>query len=429
MNISPARIAAFDILRRIEVERAYSSALLSEYEQTLSAKDRSLCHRLTLGVLRGQMYLDRQIDHFAGGKRLDVEVRIALRVGLYQLFELDKIPDHSAVNESVSLVQRAKKSSAKGFVNAILRRALRQPYIASYEDDIERLSIETSHPRWLIEKWIEEFGIDETRMLAAANNEEPKLTFRNTVRGGASLEDSRPSAIVKGAFISDGITPELSEAAVRGAIYFQDEGSQLVGNSVLLPKRGRFLDVCAAPGSKVSQIAMRYTGEEDLLVAGDLNERRAAFLRENCSVQGADRVQVLRYDAEVALPFADESFDVVLVDAPCSGTGTIRHNPEIRYALEPKDFAELSQKQLGILQSASNTVKQGGTLIYSTCSLEREENEAVADKFLASAAGFEKTMLEVPDEIRTVEGYARTLPHRDRIDGFFIAAFRRRSGI
>ena len=151
MKISPARIAAFDILLRVENDRAFSSVLLPAFEEGLSPADRGLCHELVLGTLRRQIYLDRAIDTLSHGKRLDIAVRVAVRLGLYQLLYLDRIPDHSAVNESVNLIQRAKKTSAKGFVNAILRRAVRELPAVNYADDLERLSVETSHPRWLLE--------------------------------------------------------------------------------------------------------------------------------------------------------------------------------------------------------------------------------------------------------------------------------------
>ncbi len=430
MNISPARIAAFEILKKIEGERAFSSILLPQYEDDLSLNDRRLCHRLTLGVLRKQIYLDRMIDHFANGKKVDLEVRISLRLGLFQLLFLDKIPDHSAVNESVNLVRRAKKSSAKGFVNAVLRRSLREAFIPESSDEIERISNETSHPRWLLEKWIAEFGVEEAKMLATANNDEPLTAFRPTSNSpkDQTFPGSHRSDWVAGCRLTDSLTPEIRDAASRGEIYFQDEGSQLVGNSVRLTESDRFLDVCAAPGSKISQIGCRQQGISRLLVAGDVQSRRTRFLLENCRSQGAVNVNVVQYDAETGLPFADESFDVVLVDAPCSGTGTIRHNPEIRYFLDPADFDELSRKQLRILTNASKLVRKGGNLIYSTCSLEKEENEVVADSFLADHQGrFRKMAVDVPARFLDDEGYARTLPHRDRMDGFFIAKFERSS--
>lgn len=427
MKISPARVAAFDILKRIESDQAFSSVLLPEYEAALSPKDRSLCHQLTLGVLRKQIYLDRIIDHFSGGKKIDVAVRVILRLGLFQLNFLDKVPDHSAVDESVNLVQRAKKSSAKGFVNAILRRSLRERFSPVYSDEIERLSVESSHPRWLVEKWVDEFGVEIADSLTRSNNEQPRLAFRLTAKSRPEIEYDGVdrSDLVGSAFVSSHSTPELLAASERGEIYFQDEGSRLVAESIDLPIGVNFLDVCASPGSKVTQVAAGSLNTGNLIVAGDHNENRVEFLARNCRNQGASGVQIVRYDAESALPFADGSFNVILVDAPCSGTGTIRHNPEIRYSLRPADFAELSAKQRRILSNASKLVGTGGKLIYSTCSLEREENEEVADRFLAENRDFIKSSIEVDKRFLAADGYARTRPDRDGFDGFFIAVFKR----
>ena len=430
MNISPARAAAFDVLRRIEVEKSFSSALLPIYEESLSAADTALCHELTLGSLRRQIYLDKLIAHFTRGKRLDAAVRVAIRLGLYQLLFLDKIPDHAAINESVGLVQRAKKTSAKGFVNATLRRATREKPAFEYADELERISVETSHPRWLIEKWAGEFGIEEAENLAFANNGIPKPAFR--LMGSAEEIDKEirdnwwPSEFVDGCFITSRSDIELRELEASGSIYFQDEASQMAGRAVEVPADGIFLDVCAAPGGKTGLIARRFAANINLAVAGDLHGSRVAYLRDNCSRQGVGFVNVLQYDATQPLPFAEDAFDAVFVDAPCSGTGTIRHNPEIRYFLNENDFAELVAKQLAILKNASKLVKCDGSLVYSTCSLEREENELLAQQFLDDEPEFEIAPVAVNGKFRTVDGFARTFPHRDEMDGFFIAAFRKK---
>ena len=216
MNISRARAAAFDVLLRIEAEKSFSSALLPVYEESLSPADSSLCHELTLGTLRRQIYLDRVIDHFAGGKKLDTAVRVALRLGLYQLLFLDRVPDYSAINESVGLVQRAKKTSAKGFVNAILRRATREKIDLQFADEIDRISVETSHPQWLIEKWTGEFGIGETELLAAANNEIPRPAFRLT-RLAVEIDDAVKESWRRSEYVDGCFTAARSDAELRAS--------------------------------------------------------------------------------------------------------------------------------------------------------------------------------------------------------------------
>ncbi|MEO8041753.1 MAG: 16S rRNA (cytosine(967)-C(5))-methyltransferase RsmB [Acidobacteriota bacterium] len=426
MKVSPARSAALEILNRIDVDRAFSSVLLPQYEGQLSQVDRGLCHELVLGVLRRRIYLDKIIESFTNAKKLDTAVRNALQIGAYQLIHLDKVPAYSAINESVNLVQLSGKRSAKGFVNAILRRISEKVPIVEFEDEVERVSVETSHPRWLLEKWISDFGFSEAEQIASANNTIPRVAFREAGDHELSQTNYQRSEIVEGAFIAKSIDSELREKADAGEIYFQDEGSQLVAQIASGEPRHRFLDVCAAPGGKTTQIARKYRGIVDaLVVAGDLHESRVRLLRATCANQKLDSVNIVRYDAEDALPFADETFDTVLVDAPCSGTGTIRHNPEIRYFLAPDDFAELSRKQRKILKNASNVVRPGGRLIYSTCSIQIEENEEVVRGFLGESREFSLRQPEVPGRLLTDQGFARTFPHRDGTDGFFIACFDR----
>lgn len=431
MKISPARTAAFDILLKIELERAFSSILLPAYEAKLDNLNRALCHELTLGVIRRQIYLDRIIEKFAGPKKLDVEVRIALRLGIYQMLFLDRVPNYSAVNESVELIGRARKISAKGFVNAILRKVQRGPLQLEFSDELERVAVETSHPRWLIDRWKDEFGVDETLQIATANNGPADLTFRLTKRGISQELRPHPSWVkssyVEGCFTVSGVTPELLELAENGQIYFQDEASQLVASAVAIRGGERFLDVCAAPGSKTTAVSSGLSAISATIIAGDLHWKRLENLRDNARRQGGDKINVVQYDAEKSVPFADEIFDWVLVDAPCSGTGTLRHNPEIRYFLSPGDFVEFNYKQLTILKHASKVVKPGGRLIYSTCSLETEENERVCMQFADDTPDFKQIIPEVHGRFVTPDGFARTLPHRDRMDGFFIAQFTRKS--
>jgi 16S rRNA (cytosine967-C5)-methyltransferase len=417
MKISPSRIAAFEILAKIETEKSYSSVLLPIYEEKLEPKDRALCHELTLGTLRKQIYLDKIIEKLTNGKKLDSAVKIILRIALYQLIFLDKIPAHAAINDSVNLVQMAKKTSAKGFVNAILRKFTREKIEFEFANEIEKISVETSHPRWLIEKWIGEFGLEETAKLAEANNETPKLNFRFTAKTTEAVKESLQQENI------ENDKKYLRELAENGKIYFQDEGSQIIANAVELNGNESFLDVCAAPGSKVTQISNFKFQISNLIVAGDLYFQRVKILQKNCQNQGVGFINILQYDAENALPFADESFDVVLLDAPCSGTGTIRHNPEIRYFLQEKDFMELSVKQLKILKNASKLIKRGGRIIYSTCSLEVEENEDVCQRFLSENTEFRLLKPNVSEIFLTERGFARTFPQRDKMDGFFVAVF------
>lgn len=411
MSISPARIAAYECLLRIERDAAFSSILLPEYEAKLGERDRRLCHSLVLGVLRRQMFLDAMIGHFAGRKKIDLEIRVILRLGLFQLQYLDKVPDHSAVNESVSLAVKAKKVSAKGFVNALLRRSLREEFVLKSDNEIDWISIKESHPKWLLKRWAEQFGPERALAFAAANNSQPAASYRITRKGRQEGIDIN--------------IEDLHAASESGYIYFQDEASQMVGNAVHIPISGSFLDVCAAPGSKTSLIADRSHASAANIVAGDRYASRVRLLRANCLNQGLSNVKAVQYDALLPLPFADGAFDAVLVDAPCSGTGTIRSNPEIRYSLQPEDIASLQKKQRDILTNASKLVKNGGDLYYSTCSLESDENEEVIRQFTEENRDFSIADLDIPEKYLTMRRFGRTFPDRDNMDGFFIARLRR----
>jgi 16S rRNA (cytosine967-C5)-methyltransferase len=438
MSISPARVVAFDILLNIEAGQGHSSYLLNQFADSLDERDRSLCHELVFGVLRRQIYLDRQIGQVSGSRKLDVEVRIAIRLGLYQLFYLNRVPDYSAVGESVELMSRAKKSSAKGFVNAVLRRASRGIAEIVYSDELDRLSVETSHPPWLIRKWISRFGFDGAVALCHANNEKPPVAFRPTAgfyrRKGRvgrleALKECRRSQNVEECLIAQRITAELRSLETAGEIYFQDEGSQLVADAVELSENEALLDLCAAPGSKTTAIAARCAarGSAAMIVAADSSMPRVSHLKGNCIVQGAGEVECIRLDGLSGLPFGNGTFDKVLLDAPCSGTGTIRHNPEIRYRLAPNDLVRFAVKQEQMLRNCARLVRPGGRLIYSTCSLENEENENVVNSFLVDDDLFLPERPKVPDRFVTPEGFASTFPHRDNMDGFFIAVLEKSS--
>jgi 16S rRNA (cytosine967-C5)-methyltransferase len=425
-DISPARLAAFRILQQVETG-AFSSVLLAAEEPQLKPVDRALCHELVLGVLRWQLRLDKLVEHYAqrSVESLDPAVRIALRLGLYQLRHLARIPASAAVNESVSLVRAARLSSATAFVNAVLRRAIRE---AEYDpgtgvtDPIERLAIETSHPVWLIDRWAKAFGLAETESFARANNTVPPTAFRTVVNratddevlhmlrlSGAELE---PSRVADGAWRVSGAVPTLRELSESGRIYLQDEASQLVGQMVEARAGDLVLDVCAAPGGKTTYMADR-ANDQAAVIASDRSAGRLATIVESAKRQELESIRPMRLDAEVCLPFRPRAFNKVLVDAPCSGTGTLRGNPEIRWRLMDSEISVFPGRQKLILRNASEMVKQGGRLVYSTCSVEREENEEVVEEFLAN------------DDAFRVVNSRRTWPQREGCDGFFVAVFER----
>jgi 16S rRNA (cytosine967-C5)-methyltransferase len=425
-EISPARLAAFKVLQQVETG-AFSSVLLAASEPQLQPADRALCHELVLGVLRWQLHLDQIVEHCSPRRveSLDAAVRIALRLGLYQLRFLSRIPASAAVNESVSLVRTAHLSSATAFVNAVLRRAIRE---ADYDpasatsDPLERIALQTSHPVWLIDRWARSFGIGETEDFAKANNAVPPTAFRVvTTRvdqsdvltklssAGATVEASQ---IAQGAWRVSGATSVIRELSAAGRIYLQDEASQLVAETLDVKPGERALDLCAAPGGKTTLIA-DFAGDRANVIAADRSASRMATVVGTSTLQQLKSITPLLLDATDTLPFEREVFDKVLVDAPCSGTGTLRRNPEIRWRLSESDMQMLASQEKQILRNAADMVKPGGRLVYSTCSVEREENEEVIQDFLARDDRFELVSI------------VRTWPHREGCDGFFIASIKK----
>lgn len=441
-SVSPARRRAYDILRRVETERAYASVLLAGAESDLSREDRGLAQEIVLGVLRWQRSLDYFIELYSERPiaRFDLSVLIALRIGLYQLRYLTRVPQSAAVNESVNLVKRARAASAGGLVNALLRKAagnLADKAGQGIEDPLERASVELSHPRWMLERWQATMAAEESQRLALANNAPATTAFRiNTFRTtvhealtnlGAEGVITRESEVAPDAFVVEsGPTSAIAEAARQGLIYVQDQASQLV--SILLePGSGhRVLDLCAAPGSKASHIAS-LTGGKAWIIGCDRQPQRVNSLRATCQRLGIDSVDAVSLDATQPLPFVESalSFDRVLLDAPCSGTGTLRGNPEIKWKLSPDDIPRLAELQLSLLGRAALSVASAGRLVYSTCSIEPEENEVVIDRFLQSGAPFRIVKPAASAAVITSEGFVRTFPHRHGTDGFFAAVLER----
>lgn len=437
-KVSRARLVAFEILRRVEEEDAYASVLLASSDESLRAEDRALSYEIVLGVLRRRLWLDYLIEHYTGrsAARLDLPVLLALRMGFYQLRFLSRIPPSAVVNEAVNLAHTKRVRSAAGLINAALRRGVREPDYdpaAQLSDPFERVSVKHSHPRWLVERWAGWLGLEEAERFAQVNNEAPPVAFRLVQKDEEAVLDElraagallEPSGLVPGAWRVSGISALfLRELAGKGRIYIQDEASQLVAH-VLGARRGeRILDACAAPGSKTTHIAS-LVNDEALVVAGDFHRHRLSALLEAGARQNLKGVRVLVHDAAASLPFAQETFDRVLVDAPCTGTGTLRRNPEIRWRIRAEDIPALQALQLRILRNGAKVVRRGGRLVYSTCSVEPEENEQVVSRFLREEGGWRQVSVGVEGALRVENGAARVWPQRQGADGFFIAALER----
>jgi 16S rRNA (cytosine967-C5)-methyltransferase len=437
-KVSPSRAAAFDILMRVG-QGAFSDELLhSGRLGELSTADRALCTEIVMGVLRWRSRLDLGIGAVSSQalEKLDLEVLTALRIAAYQIGFLERVPKRASVNESVQLVKRAHKRSAATFVNAVLRKlaekpALAAPLLLPGANTVLGLAESYAHPLWLVERWATAYGLEAAKRICDYNQRVPAVSLRikdsdaerELVAAGVQLA---PGNILRSArtVIAGDITKTV--AFREGRVSIQDEGSQLV--ALLVGHGERLLDCCAAPGGKTRVLAEQNPGAT--VVATELHPRRAQTARR---LVRAPNVCVIAADA-AALPFARE-FDRVLADVPCSGTGTLARNPEIKWRLKPEDLADLHARQVTILKGALEHLAPGGHLLYSSCSLERKENEDVVEAVLAARDDLrladirtELDRLHATGELTrsdvaslTRGPYLRTLPGGHPCDGFFAA--------
>ncbi len=465
MSISRARTIAFDVLLRVAKQNAYADDLLrAELDETVKTEDAGLATELALGVLRWQRLLDFVIDRYLKkpANTADAEVRIALRLGVYQLMFLDSVPARAAVHESVELVKRARKRSAATLVNAVLRKAAKEPLPGNSPADAvarlipadlplaDRIGIQYSHPTWMVERWLRIYGEERTRSLVQANNrvpvlsgylldpqrrEEAMLSFERT---GCRIQ---PGRLLRDAWVFEGGNPAASEAVRRGWVAIQDEASQAVACLVAADPGNSVLDLCAAPGGKTLLLA-RAVAAQGHVIAADLHEHRARAMRERFEHAGVRNVETVVLDGTLPLPFErpfDHPFDRILVDVPCSGTGTLARHPEIRWKLHAEDLRDLHDRQARLLRNALPHLALEGRLVYSTCSLEPEENESVvrevlgalgdafrvADPRIAIESYLQKSVRV--ESVICPDGLFRTFPPDHGTDGFFAAVIERRN--
>ena len=401
-----ARQAAYQVVLRVFEDDAYADRVLRTTAAKLDQRDRALAQRLAYGTVQRVRTLDHAITTL--GKRpvrkLDPPVRAALRLGAYQLGYTD-VATHAAVNETVELVRRARLERAVAFTNAVMRRLSEglEPLLASLTEETPRnAALKHSYPDWVAELWWEELGRDDALALMRAQNEPPERVVRLNHRKAAEIAGT-PDSDVPGAWHVERVDEEALDA---GLIWPQSRGSQLAGLVVGGRAGERTLDLCAAPGGKATQL-------EGDVVAVELHPGRARELEENCRRLGADNVTVVNADA-TKLPPELMGFDRVLVDAPCSGLGVLAGRPDLRWRAEP-----LPELQLELLRVAAERAKPGGTIVYSVCTINSEENEAVVD-----ASGLEVAPLaDAWPQFRHPRRpeFLLTLPHVHGTSGFFIA--------
>ena len=435
--IAPARLAALDALRQIDGERLDMGEAVARVRKPLTdERDRALLLEIVTGTLRMRAAVDHQLASRLTRPlgRLDAMVREILRMSAFQLMYLTRTPSSAVINDAVDLTRRGGKTSATGLVNAVLRSLNRDRQQLTWPERPEDasdlgamakyFSIVHSHPEWLVTRWLGRHGSEDTERWLEFNNRAPVLCLVPN-RAQASREalqeelasdgvETEPTThATHGLHVLNG--PALATRAFReGRCLVQDEASQLIGELVGAQRGDRILDLCASPGGKTVAMAADL-GASGLLVATDVRRHRLRVLTDTLSRCRLTRARVLQVPSSGALPFVDGAFDRVLIDAPCSGLGTVRRDPDIRWRVAEGDLPALAATQLALLLRTAPLVRAGGTVVYSTCSSEPEENQRVVAAFLAAQRGFVETRVHL------------TLPFRDGLEAFFGSVLERRA--
>ena len=460
--LSASRLAAYQALWAVETDRDDLPSALARARGALrDERDRALVTEIATGTLRWQGQLDAVIAHFCRRpvSRLDPEILIVLRLSAYQLLHLARIPAAAATNEAVTLARQVRKASAAGFVNAILRSIWRaRSHLplpgrptgdmvncvttdrAAHEAALDYLSVTLSHPRWLAARWLARYGFDAAVQWERFNNAAAPLTLRvNTLKTTTAdlahgLRDhgvfTTPASYAPDGLVIVEGNPLRTPLTDLGVFFVQDEASQLVGLLTAARPGERVLDCCASPGGKTTLMvaAMRNDG---LVVAADVRPRRVELLRSTVERSGARCVRTVQFDAQQPLPFHGTPFDLVLIDAPCSGLGTIRRDPEIRWRRQESDLTRFAASQLLMLENAATIVRPGGRIVYATCSSEPDENEAVVAAFSLAHPSFALVDMRshAPRGLAAVlddRGMLRTSPVAHGLEAFFGAVLQRR---
>ena len=446
MSAPNPRREAFRILRRVEESGAFASVLLERRAAELpDPRDVALLTELVLGVLRRRAVLDHVLASAASrpATAIDGGVLTALRIGAYALLFLDRVPDFAAVDTAVDLVKEAGMARASGFANGVLRRIAREGSAflppPPPRGDVAALALYRSHPVWWTERLVARAGWDQADALLAADNEPAATVLSVWPARGSPVElagtlAEEGVAVSSCRFVPDALrvvsgVPQYTTAFRTGAFWIQDEASQLAVRLFEGTVGPHVLDVCAAPGGKTLALAAR-TGPGGIVVAADRSVKRLSRLSQNVRRLGADNVVTTACDMTRATPLVP-LFDDVLVDAPCSGTGTLRRHPEIRWRLSASDLPALASRQSAILAQAASLLRPGGRLVYSVCSVEPEEGEDVIAAFLGDRKEFSRADPRpgLSAEARSLVGddlAVRTTPIEDGMDGFFAALLTRR---
>jgi 16S rRNA (cytosine967-C5)-methyltransferase len=434
-----SRMAAVEILYRVDQESGYADVLLGARLPDFAPADRRLITRLVLGTLAWQGRLDHELAHLTGRKLTGIqpEALAIMRMGLFQLRFLDRIPQHAVVDTAVSLAKRIPEArKASGFINAVMRRATREtaPMPARERNEKSYLAVAYSHPRWMVERFVDWFGVPNAERLMTANNDAaPNVIRLNLARGSRAeiIEKLSEDGFEIGAptrgpetIVLNGAPHFESRSYREGLFHAQSEASQMVAR-MLAPRVGAtVVDCAAAPGGKATHLA-EIVGEQGRVIAVDLNFNGLKNARDLAHRLRHRNVEFVCADLAASPPLPPSSVEYVLLDAPCTGTGTLREHPEIKWRLKPTDPARMAAIQSRMLENAAALVCRGGAIVYSVCSISPDEGESVVDEFLASHGDFKIDRgIAGRDEFRDVidaRGFMKTRPDVGRLDGFFAA--------
>ncbi len=437
------REVAIKILNEINMEKAYSNiSIARNINDSLSSLDESLIREIVYGVIENKLLIDWVIMQFSKVKLSKIApiIKEILRIGVYQILFMDRIPNSAAVNESVKLAKKYGHKGSIGYVNAILRTITRNKDDLNLpkrdENPVEYLSVKYSHPRWMVEKWLNDYGLEFTEELCKANNNRPKLNIRvNTLKISKKLLknklEDKGFVIDEGSYANDCLiidnpvritdTDEFKD----GLFQIQDESSMLVAQ-IMDPKPGDFVvDVCCAPGGKTTHIAQRMNNKGRIL-ARDIHEHKLKLVESNINRLGITIIDTELFNALDLDESLIDKADCCLVDAPCSGLGLIRRKPDIKWSKDNEDIVAIAELQYKILLNSSKYVKRGGILVYSTCTIQKEENIYQIRRFIENNKDFRlvsfKELISNDELSKSAEnGYIELYPNINNTDGFFIA--------
>lgn len=433
-----AREIIFNILYEVDEKGAFSNVSINRnLEDTIEKKDESFVREIVYGVLENRLYLDYIIKDFSKIRfnKISVKVRNILRMGIYQIIFMDKVPDSAACNEAVNLAKKITHKGTHGFINGILRSVIRNRSNIKFPDKnktpIDYLSVKYSNPMWLTKRWIDGFGYEFTESLLECNNKKPLLNIRvNTLKVTRDelvlLLKSKDLNVEKTIYSDDGIVIynpfriTETEEFKNGFFTIQDESSMLVGD-IMNPVEGSLvIDLCSAPGGKCTHLAQKMKNKGKI-ISRDIYDHKIKLIDQNAKRLGINIIETQKFDASILDESLLEKADYCLVDAPCSGFGIIRRKPEIKWTKNEDDLTKINDIQYKILLNASRYIKKNGTLIYSTCTIEKNENINIIKKFLKHNKDFELSSINNTKLPNSENGYIELYPNIHNTDGFFIA--------